>query len=236
GHRGAVGRAARPHRLQRGLRDPGGAARAPPGRRDPRRPAARGAPARLHARAAQGPRRPAHGRGLVPRPGHRRGGHEPRRQGHLPRAGPARGLPHHAHDGRRRVRADHGARARGRARRRGHRGPPAHGRGPGLHRGVGAGAQDRLDRPEREARRDRPRLRGERHERPAALRVGRGVRAAGRADDLRAARVRRHGRSHALLPQARGAPLRPGARAAPAPHVPRAGRDRGARGGRGGRV
>ena len=52
------------------------------------------------------------------------------------------------------------------------------------------GAQDRLDRRAPLARRDDARLRGQRRQRPAALRVGRALRAARRAHDLDHARAR----------------------------------------------
>ena len=57
------------------------------------------------------------------------------------------------------------------------------------------GPQDRLDRRPRLARRDHPRLRDQRRQRPAAVRVGRAVRARRGADDLDAPRRPAHGRA-----------------------------------------
>ena len=74
--------------------------------------------------------------------------------------------------------------------RRRHQRPRAARRGPGLHRRLGRRAQDRVDRRARLARRDDARLRDKRRQRPGAVRLGRGVRADRRADDLRARRRR----------------------------------------------
>ena len=58
------------------------------------------------------------------------------------------------------------------------------GRARGAHRRLGGGPQDRLDRRPRLARRDHPRLRDQRRQRPPAVRVGRAVRARRRAHDV----------------------------------------------------
>ena len=118
--------------------------------------AAARAPGRLHARPPLGARRPAVRRGLLARARDRRRPHAARRQAHLPRPGPARRLPDHARARHPRVRrarwrralvaalAEEGIAARGRDHE-----------GPQLHRRVGRGPQDRLDRRPRLARRDR---------------------------------------------------------------------------------
>ena len=66
------------------------------------------------------------------------------------------------------------------------------------------GPQDRLDRRPRLARRDDPRLRDQRRQRPAAVRVGRAVRARGRTHDL-GDQGDRPGRAPRLLPPPHGA-------------------------------
>ena len=71
---------------RRGAGAPGAPARRAPGRGDRRRPAAARAPARLHPRPPLGGGGAADGRGLVPRPGHRRRRRRPRRAADLPRA------------------------------------------------------------------------------------------------------------------------------------------------------
>ena len=101
--------------------------------------------------------------------------------------------------------------------------------GPRLHRRLDGRAQDRLDRRAPLARGDHARLRGQRRQRPAALRMGRALRPARRAHDLGHARARPR-RPPAVLPQAHGLPLRRGVRAPPAPGVG------GAPGGRGRRA
>ena len=120
-------------------------------------------------------------RGLLPRTRHRRCADQPRRAHHLPRPRAARRLSDHARRRDRHVPAHDGGRDRCRARRSGHRRPRATAGRPGLHRRVGRGAQDRLDRRSRLARHLHARLRGQRRQRPAALLLGRRVRPAGRA-------------------------------------------------------
>ena len=97
--------------------------------------------------------RPADGRGLVPRPGHRRGRQRPRRPGDLPRARAAGGLPDHGHRLRGRVRDDDGGGDGGRAGRRGHR---RRGARRAAHRRLGRRGQDRVDRRARVARASPP--------------------------------------------------------------------------------
>ncbi len=94
----------------------------------------------------------------------------------------------------------------------------------GLDRRLGRGPQDRLDRRARLARRDDPRLRGQRRQRPAAVRVGRPVRARRRADDVDHQGDRR-GRPHGVLPPPDGARLLPGVRLPAAAGDPRAARE-----------
>ena len=93
--------------------------------------------------------------------------------------------------------------------------------GPAVHRRVGRGPQDRLDRRARLARRDRARLRGQRRQRRRAVPPGHRLRAARRADDVGRARDRRAAALR-LLPQARRLRLRAGPRAAPADRHARA--------------
>ena len=87
-----------------------------------------------------------------------------------------------------------------------------------LHRRLDRRAQDRLDRRAPLARGHDARLRGQRRQRPAALRVGRALRPARRAHDLGHARAR-HRRPPAVLSQAHGLPLRRGLRPPPAARV-----------------
>ena len=111
--------------------------------------------------------------------------HRPRRPRDLPRPGPARGLPDHGIERRRRRTCTRWSRRS--SRRSPTRAIAAEVR-DGLT-GVWAGdAQDRLDRRARVARRDHARLRGERGQRPAAVRVDRAVRDRRRADDLACSR------------------------------------------------
>ena len=107
-----------------------------------------------------------------------------RRQADLPRAGPARRLPDHAGARHPRVHRHDGGRARRRARRGGDRGARARPRGAAVHRRVGRGPQDRVDRRPRLARRLLARVRGQRRQRRRAVPPGHGVRAARRADDV----------------------------------------------------
>ena len=87
-----------------------------------------------------------------------------------------------------------------------------------LHRRLDRRAQDRLDRRASLARGDDARLRGQRRQRPSALRVGRALRPARRAHDLGHARARDR-RPPAVLSQAHGLPLRRGLRPPPAARV-----------------
>ena len=97
-------------------------------------------------------------------------------------------------------------------------GPRARPRRTRLHRRLDRRPQDRLDRRARLARGHDARLRGQRRQRPAALRVGRGVRAAGRAHDVGHARAPER-RPPAVLSQGDGLPLRRGPRPSPAARV-----------------
>ena len=174
-----------------------------PGRRGARRDADARALARVHARPALGAGRAADGRGLVPGPGDRRRRRRPRRQDHLPRPRPAGRLPDRPRRRRDGVPAHARGRPGGRAAPGGdrRRARPAGGR-PRLHRRLGRGPQDRLDRRPPGARRDHPRVGRQRGERPAAVLVGRGLRPARGPDDLADQGDRPPGRPDALLPQA----------------------------------
>ena len=117
---------------------------APPGGRAARPAARAGAPARVHARQAHRAGRPADGRGLVPRAGHRGRGHGPRRPRDLPRPRPAGGLPDHGGGARRGLRPHDGGRDRRGARPT--RAIDAEARDDAVHRRLGRRRQDRVDR------------------------------------------------------------------------------------------
>ena len=93
-----------------------------------------------------------------------------RRSGiHVPQPRAARRLPDHAHGRHPRLPAHDGVGAD----RRPHRGGRSRRGGQAPDRRVGPGPQDRVDRRPRHARHDQPRLRGERGQRPGAVRLGR---------------------------------------------------------------
>ena len=123
--------------------------------------------------------------------GHRGTRHRPRRAHHLPRPRPARRLPDHG-DRRRRLATCARWRARSwtRSRRRACERGRGHEDGPDYTGVWIGGAQDRLDRRPRAARRGDARLRGQRRQRPRAVQLGGGVRPARRHDDLDRARAR----------------------------------------------
>ena len=209
-----------PGRVPRGRRPPGAPAGAGPGRRAARPAAAARAPGRLHARAPLGARRPAGRRGVSARARDRGRADRARREAHLPRPGPARGLSDHARVQRARLRGDDGGCAR---RALGEAGVEAdHARGPRVHRRLGRRAQDRLDRHPRIPRRVDARLRRQRGERPRAVRLGGGMRAARRAHDVAAPGGLAGGRSACFRKRAAHAFSR-GLRTAPADRHARSG-------------
>ena len=150
-----------------------------PGRRAARRAAAARAPAGLHARPPLGRGRAADGRGLVPLAGHRRR-RRPTAAASSPTTAPA------SSSATRSCASRTSSPTCARWRRRSSPRWPTRASRRGAPRGrdftgvwVG-GPQDRLDRRPRVARRHDPRLRDQRRQRPAAVRVGRAVRAARR--------------------------------------------------------
>ena len=116
-----------------------------------------------------------------------------------------------------------GGRARHRARRGGDRGARPRPRGPAVHRRLGRGPQDRVDRRPRLARRHGARVRGQRRQRRRAVPPGHRLRAARRADDVGGAGDRPSRRRSSASGKRDRLRLRAGARACASGSSPRRG-------------